>query len=90
MQPITEVGENNDGKADKARLGSCLYALRMFDDWEKMQRQTGLIPARDVEKAIRWDGRQMRDSGAGLQFVTEQLTVKQRMSAQTSPRKTQP
>lgn len=36
VQPITEVGENNDGKADKARLGSCLYALRMFDDWEKM------------------------------------------------------
>jgi len=90
VQPITEVGENTDGKVDKARLGSCLYALRMFNDWEQTQRQTGLVPARDVEKSLRWDEKTTSMSGRELQVVTEQLTVKQRTSAQTAPHKTTP
>ena len=37
------------------RLGTCYAALNLYSQWEATQRQRGLTPARDVEKALRYD-----------------------------------
>ena len=55
------------------RLGTCYYQIGMYAQWEKCQRQTGLTPARDIEKALRWDG--ISDSGQGFQVVTDHLAL---------------
>ncbi len=57
-----------------ARLGTCYYQLGLYTQWEQCQRQIGLTPARDVEKALRWDG--VTDTGAGYQVVTDYLAAK--------------
>ena len=38
------------------RLGTCEYAAGLYPQWEDCLRQTGSTPARDIEKALRWDG----------------------------------
>ena len=39
-----------------ARLGSCYYQLCQFEAWEALQKKRGLTPAREIEKALTWDG----------------------------------
>lgn len=41
---------------EKRRLGLAFYGLNDLESWEKLQRERGLIPARDLEKSILWDG----------------------------------
>lgn len=38
-----------------ARLGTGYHALNLFPKWEETQRKRGLVPARDVEKSLRFD-----------------------------------
>ena len=40
-----------------ARTGTCYYQLAMFGKWEEMQKLRGLTTAREVEKSLRWDGK---------------------------------
>jgi len=56
-------------------LGSCYYQMRMFDKWEKCQRSLGLTPARDIEKAIKWNGLTI-GSGKGYENVIYYLVAK--------------
>jgi hypothetical protein len=49
-----------------------LYQLRLYDEWESEQRRQGLRPARDIEKALKWDGKS-DNSGRGHTVVTEYL-----------------
>lgn len=57
--------------AVSARLGTCLYHLSRYDEWENWQRQRGLKPARDTEKSLRWDGQSA--DGEGFKVITAQL-----------------
>ena len=66
----------NEQELVLARLDSCLYLLNQFDDWENLQRQRGLTPARDVEKALRWNGINDDHRMQGLRFITEFLKLK--------------
>lgn len=84
------VKEDKEEQTTTARLGTCFYALRMFDSWEKTQRKVGLTPARDVEKSLRWDEKTMIFSGLEAQVVVKQLKVQKQASAQTAPHTTQP
>lgn len=59
-----------------ARLGSCLYALNLFDDWENLQRQRGLTPSRDIERALRWNGINDDHRTQGLRFINQYLKLK--------------
>lgn len=56
----------------RARLTTCYYEMGMYPQWEEYQRKAGLTPARDVEKALRWDG--ISDAGQGFQVVTQYLS----------------
>ena len=55
------------------RLATCYYQVGMYSQWETCQKKIGLTPARDIEKALRWDG--ISDSGQGFQVVTDHLAL---------------
>jgi hypothetical protein len=57
-------------------LGTCYFALNEFGRWEDCQRKQGLIPARAIEKALRWDRRIPTYSGRGHQTVVDYLQNK--------------
>ncbi len=52
-------------------LGSCYYHLGHYNDWEDVQRRLGLIPARDIEKSLKWDGNS--SDGEGFQVISAHL-----------------
>jgi len=52
------------------RLATCYYQMGMYPQWEECQRQTALVPARDVEKALRWDGVSPDLRGQGFQVIS--------------------
>ena len=41
----------------------------MYDLWEQYQREAGLTPARDIEKALRWNG--TNGFGHGFEAVSD-------------------
>ncbi len=61
------------------RLATCEYAAGLYPQWEDALRQAGLTPARDIEKALRWDG--VSNEGQDFEVVLDyRATQKQRMS----------
>lgn len=54
-----------------AKLGDCCYGAGLYPEWEQCQRDCGLMPARDIEKALRWDG--VSAEGQGYEVVTAYL-----------------
>ncbi len=58
-----------------ARLGTCCYQMGLFTSWEDCQSHQGLKTARQIEKALRWNG--ISDAGQGYQVVTSYLAAKQ-------------
>jgi len=59
-----------------SRLSSCLYLLDQFDEWESLQRTRGLTPARDIERALRWNGIPEDERMQGRRFVSDFLKLK--------------
>jgi hypothetical protein len=57
------------------RIGTCLFALNLFDHWEAYQRAQGLMPARDIEKSLRWKQAIPNNSGRGRLAVQEYLAA---------------
>jgi hypothetical protein len=72
--PPSVAGPDPLGKplvAAKLR-GTCKYYCGLFPDWERDQTACGLTPAREIERALRWDG--TRDmSGHGSEAVKQWL-----------------
>ena len=50
-------------------LATCYYQMEMYPDWEKEQKRLGLVPAREIEKLLRWDG--VSEMGEGYQVITK-------------------
>ena len=48
------------------------YNLTLYNDWEELQRRRGLMPARDIEKALKWDGRS--SDGEGSKVINQYLS----------------
>jgi len=48
---------------------TCFFNLSRYNGWEGLQRREGLTPARDIEKALKWDGKS-DSSGRGHTSVT--------------------
>jgi hypothetical protein len=61
------------GKTNSPALASSYYQLNLFSDWEKQLQQRGVVTAREIEKAIRWDGVTYSCAGMGNQMVQEYL-----------------
>jgi hypothetical protein len=66
QEEIRRTGQNSP--AIDSWLGTCWYNLKFFEKWEKSQRRQGLMPARDLEKLLQWDG--ISDvSGRGFETI---------------------
>jgi len=54
------------------RAATCYYRLGLYEKWEAGQVLCGKTPAREIEKALRWDG--VHDfEGKGFQTVSDYL-----------------
>lgn len=57
-----------------ARIGKCYYQFNQFSQWEACQSRSGLISARQIEEALRWDG--LSEGGEGYDVVTAYIADK--------------
>jgi len=57
-----------------ASTGTVFYNLHLYEFWEGAQRIQGLIPARDMEKSLRWDSTPSC-SGKGRQFIEAEAAI---------------
>lgn len=73
--PSIKTLQTNARKARAARLANCYYALRMFDQFEKAQRAAALIPARDIELSLRWDGVTQVNMGKGYATISRAVAA---------------
>jgi hypothetical protein len=55
-------------KTNSLALATSFYQLNLFADWEKQLHQCDITTAREIEKALRWDG--VAGSGMGNQTVS--------------------
>ena len=62
-----------------ARAATCYYRLGLYEKWEAGQILLGKTPARQIEKAIRWDGVHNFE-GKGFEAVSAYV------ARQTTPR----
>jgi hypothetical protein len=65
------IGSTHAAKPVDPRIATCYYRLGLFDRWEHQQRAGGLMPARDVERALRWNEISTTDEGRGYQIVAK-------------------
>jgi hypothetical protein len=63
------------GKTNSPALASSYYQLNFFSDWEKQLQQRGITTAREIEKALRWDGVTYSCAGLGNQMVSAYVTA---------------
>jgi hypothetical protein len=52
-------------------LAASYYQLNRFSDWENQLQEQGVITAREIEKAIRWDGVTPSCAGTGNQIISD-------------------
>jgi hypothetical protein len=71
---IAPSGQNKDRKY--ARATTCCYQLGLFARWEAGQVILGKVHARQIDKALKWDG--VSDfEGKGYETITAYLACKQ-------------
>jgi hypothetical protein len=58
------------GGTDAPAVATSYYQLNLFDDWEKRLQQQGIVSARKIEQAQRWDGVTYSCAGMGNQMVS--------------------
>jgi hypothetical protein len=56
-----------------ARATTCQYQLGLYEKWEQGQVLCGKTPARQIEKALRWDGNTYSYQGKGFEIVSAYL-----------------
>jgi hypothetical protein len=54
---------------------SSYYQLNLFANWETNLPQLDITPARDIEKAMRWDGITPSMSGMGYQLISSYVST---------------
>jgi hypothetical protein len=69
-------------------LATSYYQLNLFSDWEKQFQSRGIVTAREIEKAIRWDGVTYSCAGMGNQLISEYVRahpgIKNQLAGQSS------
>jgi hypothetical protein len=81
-----QLAETNQTKLPA--LATSCYELNLFGDWEKQLERQNMVTAREIEKAIRWDGETYSCSGKENQFVSNYVEahpkVKNQLAGQSS------
>jgi hypothetical protein len=52
-------------------LATSYYQLNRFSDWEDWLQDQGVVTAREIEKALRWDGVTGYYAGLGNKMVSD-------------------
>ena len=73
--------QNQDAWQRDCVAAGC-YQLHLYPQWETEQRAAGLVPARDLELELRWDG-VSNYAGRGFQVVSEAVAQRQKLSGAT-------
>jgi len=60
-------------RASSPALATGFYELNLFSDWETELHRQGIVTAREIEKAIRWDGVTYSCAGLGNKIVGDYL-----------------
>jgi hypothetical protein len=60
-------------KTNSPTLATSYYQLNLFADWEKQLQQRGIVTAREIERALRWNGVTYSCAGLSNQMVREYL-----------------
>ena len=72
LRTLESTPPGSDKQRLYARAATCYYHLGLYEKWEAGQVLCGKTPARQIEKALRWDG--VHDfEGKGYQVVTDYL-----------------
>ncbi len=77
-----------DSAKPNPRLTTCYYRVGLYESWEQRQRAEKLLPARDIENALRWDEESYSSEGKGYEIVTKYLA--ERKSATSPPQSGKP
>lgn len=76
---LKRLGDASPGP-DKQRLYSlattCYYQLGLYVKWEAGQTLVGKTSAREIEKALKWDGKTFSYQGKGYEIVTVYLNCR--------------
>jgi len=54
-------------------LATCYYQLGLYSQWEQNLEQLGIMPTREIEKNLRWDGYTYSYAGKGYEIVTKYI-----------------
>ena len=74
-----------NASASGGDLATCYYRLGHFMEWEKKLKGQNVVPARDIEKALRWDGVTYSCAGKGNEIVAEYLRTHPARTAAARP-----
>jgi len=72
-QSTEAVAVTAEDKALYAHLATCLYNLGLYSRWEAALTRAGITPARQIEKALRWDGKTYSFQGKGYAVIRAYL-----------------
>jgi len=72
LKRLRDVPPGPDNQCLYARAATCCYQVGLYEKWEAGQVIIGKVPARQIEKAIRWDGVSDFD-GCGFVAVSDYL-----------------
>jgi hypothetical protein len=64
-----QLAETN--QTNSPALATSYYQLNRFSDWEKQLSKQGVVTAREIEKAIRWDGVTYSCAGMGNKLISD-------------------
>jgi hypothetical protein len=63
---LTQTNQN-----DSMAPASSYFQMNLFSDWENQLQQRGIVTAREIEKAIRWDGVMRVNEGMGNKIISD-------------------
>ena len=68
--PAAAALATGERQTNSPALATSYYELNLFADWEKQLKQRGMVTAREIEKAQRWDGVTYSCAGMGKQMIS--------------------
>jgi hypothetical protein len=92
LKGLSDLSPGPDKQRLYALATTCYYQLGLYEKWEAGQVNLGKVPARKIEKSLRWDGVHDFD-GKGYQVVLDYLREhpmagQAEPAAETVPRET--
>jgi sugar lactone lactonase YvrE len=69
------VGSEPSQFTETSPLATCYYQLGLYPQWEESLKTLGIVPARAIEKSLRWDGVTYSYAGKGYEVVTNYLVT---------------